>query len=133
VTKPFSPREVVLRVQAIPRRGGQAAAEQRVTRFGSGTLVLDEPRQAAMARREAVELTRPSGESLIAPATVPGRVYPRSELINRMRGYELEGYEPTVDSHVKNLRCSIEEDPAHPGIIQTVLGVGYRLGLTRDG
>jgi two-component system alkaline phosphatase synthesis response regulator PhoP len=60
-------------------------------------------------------------------------VYSRFELINKVRGYEFEGYERTVDSHVKNLRRKIEEDPASPRIILTVLGGGYRLGLTRDG
>ena len=65
-------------------------------------------------------------------ATVPGRVYSRFELINKVRGYEFEGYERTVDSHVKNLRRKIEDDPGNPGIIVTVLGGGYRLGLTRD-
>ena len=57
----------------------------------------------------------------------------RFELINRVRGYEFEGYERTVDSHVKNLRRKIEEDPGSPQIVQTVLGGGYRLGLARDG
>jgi DNA-binding response OmpR family regulator len=66
------------------------------------------------------------------PATVPGRVYSRYKLINRVRGYEFEGYERTVDSHVKNLRRKIEEDPGRPRIVQTVMGGGYRLGLARD-
>jgi DNA-binding response OmpR family regulator len=60
-------------------------------------------------------------------------VYSRLELINRVRGYEFEGYERTIDSHVKNLRRKIEEDQREPQIIQTVLGGGYRLGLARDG
>jgi DNA-binding response OmpR family regulator len=58
--------------------------------------------------------------------------YSRYELINRVRGYEFEGYERTVDSHVKNLRRKIEEDPGRPRIVQTVMGGGYRLGLARD-
>jgi DNA-binding response OmpR family regulator len=62
----------------------------------------------------------------------PGRVYSRFELVNRARGYEFEGYERTIDSHVKNLRRKIERDPHDPRILQTVLGVGYRLGLSRD-
>ena len=69
---------------------------------------------------------------LVALAAVPGRVYSRFELINRVRGHEFEGYERTIDSHVKNLRRKIEQDPANPQIVQTVLGGGYRLGLSRD-
>jgi DNA-binding response OmpR family regulator len=133
VTKPFSPRELVLRVQAILRRGGPAAAEQGVSRFGAGALVIDEPRRSAQVRGTEVDLTPTEWGILVALATVPGRVYSRFELINRVRGYEFEGYERTIDSHVKNLRRKIEEDPGDPAIIQTVLGGGYRLGLTRDG
>jgi DNA-binding response OmpR family regulator len=83
-------------------------------------------------RGTAVDLTPTEWGILLALATVPGRVYSRYELINRVRGYEFEGYERTVDSHVKNLRRKIEEDQASPRIIQTVLGGGYRLGLARD-
>ena len=131
VTKPFSPRELVLRVQAILRRGGPAAG-QGITGYGDGTLVIDEPRRQVTVRGAAVELTPTEWGVLVALATVPGRVYSRFELINRVRGHEFEGYERTVDSHVKNLRRKIEEDPGSPRIIQTVLGGGYRLGLTRD-
>ncbi|HWG15844.1 MAG TPA: response regulator transcription factor [Streptosporangiaceae bacterium] len=131
VTKPFSPRELVLRVQAILRRGGPAA-EQGVTRFGRGELVIDEPQRLVTVRGQAVSLTPTEWGVLVALATVPGRVYSRFELINRVRGYEFEGYERTVDSHVKNLRRKIESDPAQPQIVQTVLGGGYRLGLGRD-
>ena len=83
-------------------------------------------------RGAAVALTPTEWGVLVALTTVPGRVYSRFELINRVRGYEFEGYERTVDSHVKNLRRKVEDDPGHPRIIQTVLGGGYRLGLARD-
>jgi DNA-binding response OmpR family regulator len=132
VTKPFSPRELVLRVQAILRRGTPAAAPGPAS-YGGGTLTIDEPRRLAAVRGEPVELTPTEWGLLVALASVPGRVYSRLELINRVRGYEFEGYERTVDSHVKNLRRKIEQDPASPQIIQTVLGGGYRLGLGRDG
>jgi len=131
VTKPFSPRELVLRVQAILRRGGPADG-QAADRFGGGALVIDQPRREATVRGELVELTPTEWGILVALATVPGRVYSRFELINRVRGYEFEGYERTIDSHVKNLRRKIESDPANPVIVRTVLGGGYRLGLTRD-
>ena len=131
VTKPFSPRELVLRVQAILRRGGPAAA-QGVTSYGGGELIIDEPQRQATVRGKAVLLTPTEWGVLVALATVPGRVYSRFELINRVRGYEFEGYERTVDSHVKNLRRKIEADPGNPRIVQTVLGGGYRLGLSKD-
>ena len=133
VTKPFSPRELVLRVQAVLRRGGPAAAQSGVTSYGGGALVIDEPRRTASVRGTPVQLTPTEWGILVTLATVPGRVYSRFELINKVRGYEFEGYERTVDSHVKNLRRKIEDDPADPQVIVTVLGGGYRLGLTRDG
>ncbi len=133
VTKPFSPRELVLRVQAILRRGGQAAGDPGVTRHGGNVLVIDEPRRVAKVRGAIVDLTPTEWGILLALTAAPGRVYSRFELINRVRGYEFEGYERTIDSHVKNLRRKIEEDQRAPEIIQTVLGGGYRLGLTRDG
>jgi DNA-binding response OmpR family regulator len=133
VTKPFSPRELVLRVQAILRRGTPAAGQGGPASYGEGTLVIDEPRRLVTVRGMPVDLTPTEWGLLVALAAVPGRVYSRFELINRVRGYEFEGYERTVDSHVKNLRRKIEEDPANPQIVQTVLGGGYRLGLTRDG
>jgi len=133
VTKPFSPRELVLRVQAILRRNPASATEQGISRFGDGALVIDEPRRVAEVRGREVELTPTEWGILVALATVPGRVYSRFELINRVRGYDFEGYERTIDSHVKNLRRKIEEDPGNPVIVQTVLGGGYRLGLNRDG
>jgi DNA-binding response OmpR family regulator len=95
--------------------------------------VIDEPKRSVTAHGAAVELTATEFGILLALASVPGRVYSRCELINRVRGYEFDGYERTVDSHVKNLRRKIERDPARPGIVQTVLGGGYRLGLARDG
>ena len=131
VTKPFSPRELVLRVQAVLRRGGPAAA-RGVTSYGEGVLVIDESRREVMVRGQAADLTPTEWGILVALATVPGRVYSRYELINRVRGYEFEGYERTVDSHVKNLRRKIADDPSDPQIVQTVLGGGYRLGLARD-
>jgi len=131
VTKPFSPRELVLRVQAILRRGSPAG-DSGIASYGGGELLIDEPRRSVTVRGEKAGLTPTEWGLLIALATVPGRVYSRFELINRVRGYEFEGYERTVDSHVKNLRRKVEADPASPRIVVTVLGGGYRLGLSRD-
>jgi DNA-binding response OmpR family regulator len=133
VTKPFSPQEVVLRVQAILRRArGPAAAGSGEREFGQGELRIDEDRHEVWIRGEAVELTPSEWALLIALTGAPGRVYSRTELINRTRGYEFAS-ERAIDSHVKNLRRKIELDPHEPRIVETVLGTGYRLGLRRDG
>jgi DNA-binding response OmpR family regulator len=131
VTKPFSPREVVLRASAILRRTATAASAAPATSFGGGTLTVDEVRHEATVRGERVELTPTEWGILTALAAVPGRVYSRLELLNRVRGYELSS-ERVVDSHVKNLRRKLERDAQRPEIVETVMGAGYRLGLTRD-
>jgi DNA-binding response OmpR family regulator len=132
LTKPFSPRELVLRAQAILRRGRDRDVTAASVSFGDGELILDDERREAQVRGAVVELTPTEWGLLAAVARHPGRVYSRSELINRVRGYEYEGYERTIDSHVKNLRRKIELDPHSPRILVTVLAGGYRLGLQRD-
>ena len=131
VTKPFSPREVVLRVNAILRRSGPGGAGTTRHTFGGGELVIDEDRHEAIVRGEPVDLTPTEWGILTALATSPGRVYSRAELLNRVRGYEFAS-ERAVDSHMKNLRRKIESDPSDPRLVTTVLGAGYRLELPRD-
>ena len=132
LTKPFSPRELVLRAKAILRRAGAGDQEDGALSFGDGRLVVDEARREVQVDEEQVALTPTEFGILAALARVPGRVYSRYELINRVRGYEFDGYERTIDSHVKNLRRKVEHDPRRPEVVLTVLSGGYRLGLTRD-
>ena len=132
VTKPFSPRELVLRVDAILRRGRTSTTADPILSFGGGVLRIDEGTRRVTVNGEIVELTPTEWGVLLSLAAQPGRVYSRYELINRVRGYEFDGYERTVDSHVKNLRRKIESNASQPVIVQTVTGVGYRLGLNRD-
>ena len=132
MTKPFSPRELVLRVQAVLRRSAPSTVDSSRTCFGGGQLVIDEVRHEATVSGALVELTPTEWSLLTVLASSPGRVFSRSELINRVRGYEFEGYERTVDSHIKNLRRKIEPNPHDPTVVETVLGAGYRLGLSRD-
>jgi DNA-binding response OmpR family regulator len=134
VVKPFSPRELVLRVRAVLRRGPAASdSEDASRRYGDGRLVIDESSRQVLVDGVLRDLTPTEWNLLLALAGQPGRVYSRAELINRARGHEFEGYERSVDSHIKNLRRKIESDPAHPQIVVTVIGGGYRLGLSRDG
>jgi DNA-binding response OmpR family regulator len=132
VTKPFSPRELMLRVRSLLRRMNAATPSDGPTRYGGSELVIDESRREVTVRGSPVELTPTEWALLMALATTPGRVYSRYELVNRVRGYEFDGYERIIDSHVKNLRRKLEADPHSPRIIETVLGAGYRLGLRRD-
>lgn len=130
VTKPFSPTEVVLRVQAVLHRVNGGAAPSAAVSYGDGRLRLDMARHEARLDGVALDLTPTEWGLLTALASVPGRVYSRYELVNRVRGYEFAGYERTIDSHVKNLRRKLGSSGA--GIVETVLGVGYRLGVSRD-
>jgi len=130
VTKPFSPAEVVLRVQAVLHRsGGQPGPGGPVT-YGKGRLRIDEPRHAASLDGRSLDLTPTEWDLLAAVAAAPERVFSRYELVNRIRGYEYAGYERTIDSHVKNLRHKLGASGAD--VLETVLGVGYRLRLRRD-
>ena len=129
VTKPFSPQEVVLRVNAVLGRHSSDARDD-VRSYGGGRLLVDSQRHVASLDASPLELTPTEWGVLTALASVPGRVFSRAELVNRVRGYEFVGYERTIDSHVKNLRHKLGDDGSR--ILETVLGVGYRLGLNRD-
>lgn len=132
VTKPFSPTEVVLRVQAVLARAntnGRADTRGPAV-FGHGRLRIDETRHEASLDGRQLDLTVTEWGLLTALASSPGRVYSRYELVNRVRGYEFSGYERTIDTHIKNLRHKL--GPAGAEVVETVLGVGYRLGLQRD-
>jgi DNA-binding response OmpR family regulator len=124
ITKPFSPRELVARVRAVLRRAGQAAPESSVLR--AGELELDRGAHLARVRGQAVELTPMEFDLLETLMSNPGRAFSRMELLERVQGYAYDGYERTVDVHVKNLRKKIEPNPAEPHYLLTVFGVGYR-------
>jgi DNA-binding response OmpR family regulator len=130
VTKPFSPREVVLRVQAVLRRSGACGAS--ALSFGCGRLRLDPVTRTISADGRPVDLTRSEWSLLTTLAGSPHRVFTRAELINRVRGHSFDGDERIIDTHVKNLRRKLEADPSHPVLIETVLGAGYRLAARPD-
>ncbi len=128
LTKPFSPRELVARVRAILRRSQGAEVPLVATlSFDGGTLLIDTVTHEVRASGRPVELTPNEYRLLVTLARYPGRVYSRFELINHVQGYDYEGYERTIDAHVKNLRKKIEPDPRHPRYVETVFGAGYRL------
>jgi DNA-binding response OmpR family regulator len=128
LTKPFSPRELVARVRAVLRRtqGAEMPLVEALS-FDEGALEIDTVQHEVRRDGELVELTPNEYRLLVTLARYPGRVYSRFELINHVQGYDFEGYERTIDAHVKNLRKKIEPDPKHPRYVETVFGVGYRL------
>ena len=122
ITKPFSPREVVARVRAVLRRGGREAVEMvRV-----GDLVIDLRAHEVSLQGRRVDLTPTEFRLLEILAGHPNQVFTRMQLIDRVQGHAFEGYERTVDAHIKNLRGKVEPDPKNPRHILTVYGVGYK-------
>ncbi len=129
VTKPFSPRELVARVRAVLRRNRWGGRE--VLRVGG--LVVDFRRRRVRTSGRAVRLTDTEWRLLEALGSQPGHVFTRWQLIDHVYGEAFEGFERTVDVHVKNLRQKLEPDPRQPRYILTVHGVGYKLARSEGG
>ena len=125
VTKPFNPREVVARVRALLRRTQRATA--RATALVVGALQMDVERRNVQVRGTAAELTPTEFSLLQTLMESPGYVFTRTELMDKALGYDYDGIDRMLDSHIKNLRRKIESDPRKPRLVQTVYGVGYRL------
>jgi DNA-binding response OmpR family regulator len=124
VTKPFSPRELTARVRAVLRRLEKGSAEPDVLR--AADIELDRAGRTVTVGGKFVDLTPSEFEILAILMANPGRAYSRLELLDRLQGAAFEGYERTIDVHVRNLRAKIEPEPAKPKYIETVYGVGYR-------
>ena len=124
VTKPFSPREVVARVKAVLRRCERQGGVSNLT---VGDLLIDRERRVIVRAGKDIELTRSEFEILAAMAAHPGRVYSRLQLLEAASGDAFDGYERTVDAHIKNIRRKIGDDPRDPRYVRTVIGVGYKL------
>ena len=130
VSKPFDPRELVARVRAVLRRGEPPAAPDEVIAHGDLRIETGS-RQVSVAGR-AVALTATEFDLLSVMARQPGRVFSRGQLLDRLQGDDYEGYERTIDSHVKNLRKKLAPEAGTAHYINTVHGIGYRLEVPRD-
>lgn len=124
VTKPFSPRELTARVRAVLRRLEKFGPGQNLLRFGE--VIVDRSGRMVLVSGQPIDLTPSEFELLATLISAPGRVFSRLELLDRLQGTAYEGYERTIDVHVRNLRTKIEPDPSNPQYIETVYGVGYR-------
>jgi len=124
VTKPFKPRELMARVRAVLRRAGQTTPQGRSLEIAG--IYLDRDSRLVRVDDRVVDLTPSEFDLLTALMISPGRVFTRLDLLDVVQGVRYEGYERTIDTHIKNLRAKIEVDPRHPRWIETVYGVGYR-------
>lgn len=132
VVKPFSPRELVARVEAVLRRSRPSATESSTDiSYGDGRLRIDTDRREVRAGDALVELTRSEFDLLAALASRPGRAWTRLELVGRIQGHAFDAYERTIDVHVKNLRRKLS-DTAPFQVVATVPGIGYKFALDRD-
>jgi DNA-binding response OmpR family regulator len=125
ITKPFSPREVVARVRAVLRRSGAAQPKARLLRVSE--IEVDKDAHTVKRAGKVIELTPTEFDILVTMAEQPGRVFTRLQLLEATQGNAYEGYERTIDAHIKNLRAKLEPNPKKPRYILTTFGVGYRL------
>ena len=130
LAKPFSPRELVARVEAVLRRAN--GSRGHLLSFDEGRLAIDRETREVTLDGTVLDLTRSEFDLLHALASHAGRVFSRFELINRVQGYDYDGYERTIDQHVKNVRRKLGEDPKHPRYVVTAIGVGYKFGVKAD-
>jgi DNA-binding response OmpR family regulator len=127
VTKPFSPRELTARVRAVLRRSEKQNNGADILR--AGDIELDRAGRITTAAGKSIDLTPSEFDLLATLMAAPGRVFSRLELLDRLQGTAYEGYERTIDVHIRNLRTKIEPDPSHPRYIETVYGAGYRFAV----
>ncbi len=124
VTKPFSPRELVARVRAVLRRAESPAKSAEIVR--SADLVMDIPKMRVTRSGKSIELTPTEFLLVAALARQPGRIFTRAQLLDEVRGTDVESFERAIDAHVKNIRRKIEPDPRSPKYLHTVYGIGYK-------
>lgn len=124
MTKPFRPRELVARVRAVLRRAGEQEPTAKLLK--AADIILDRDGRTVKVADQYVDLTPSEFDILTALMSSPGRVYSRLDLLDIIQGVRYEGYERTIDTHIKNLRSKIEQDARSPLYVETVYGVGYR-------
>jgi two-component system OmpR family response regulator len=133
MVKPASPRELVCRLKAVLKRYDRGSSPlDSVTSFNNGSLVLNSVRHQISRDGQPLSVTPTEFKLLLTMATSPGRTFTRDELVSRVLGYQFEGYDRSIDAHIKNLRQKIEKDPRVPEYLKTVYGVGYLFAGERD-
>jgi DNA-binding response OmpR family regulator len=130
VVKPFSPREIVARVRAVLRRSEGVPVRPEVVSVGEVTIDLT--RRTAEVNGKLLDLTTMEFDLLAVLVEHPGQVFSRLQLLEQVQGAAYEGYERTIDVHIKNLRKKLDDDPLNPRYIETLRGVGYRFSTEQS-
>lgn len=133
VVKPFSPKELVARVKAVLKRyRHKGLSTSEPVSFNNKLLVIDQKSYTVKKSDQIIALTPTELKILAVLANSPGRVFTRGELVDLALGYQFEGYERSIDAHIKNIRQKIEDDPRNPVFIHTIYGVGYKFTGIKD-
>ena len=133
MVKPASPRELVCRLKAVLKRYERSStSSESLLSFNRGSLVFDNLRHQIALDSFVVSITPTEFKLLFTLASSPGRTFTRDELVSRVLGYQFEGYDRSIDAHIKNLRQKIEKEPRTPKYLKTVYGVGYLFTGERD-
>lgn len=133
MVKPASPRELVCRLKAVLKRyAAGSSSVDNISSFNGGELILNSVRHQITLDGHPLSVTPTEFKLLQVLATSPGRTFTRDELVSRALGYQFEGYDRSIDAHIKNIRHKIEKDPRSPEYLKTVYGVGYLFAGERD-
>jgi two-component system alkaline phosphatase synthesis response regulator PhoP len=124
ITKPFSPRELVARVRAVLRRVRGGVHQPGLIR--AGELEIDLQGHKVSRAEETIDLSRTEFNLLTLLAQNPGQTFTRAQLLSRLHGVAYDGYDRSIDAHIKNLRRKLEVDPSEPQYVLTVYGIGYK-------
>jgi DNA-binding response OmpR family regulator len=132
MVKPASPRELVYRLKAVLKRYDSGSSASRPLSFNNGKLILDSKRHEVTRDGQQLIITPTEFKLLLTLAAAPQRTFTRDELVSKALGYQFEGYERSIDAHIKNLRQKLEDDAKKPVFLKTVYGVGYLFCGERD-
>ena len=124
ITKPFSPRALVARIRAVLRRAGGDLTQSHVLKISD--LEIDKRGYTVLRDGEPIALSRTEFNLLLLFAESPGQAFTRAQILNQLHGFAYDGYDRSIDAHIKNLRRKLEPDPADPRYILTVYGIGYK-------
>ncbi|RXY98380.1 response regulator transcription factor [Fictibacillus sp. S7] len=132
MVKPFSPRELVMRVKTILRRSNENDLLADQISYNQGELTINAKSKEVFLKGNSISLTPIEYKALLVFARHPKRTFTRDELVEKVLGYDYEGETRTIDQHIKNLRYKIENNPKEPRYIQTVFGMGYKFEGNRS-